>query len=607
MYANRLSTEAFVAVFAVAILTIGMLPNPPAHAQDIHIDFDLGIELPVPPLPPLPPVPPAPVLPPAVLEPPVPTPPPPVVQPQVQAEVGVEVLMRGPIHEAFASVVSFEPHPGIVVPRPAPPPIEEVPPGYRPRGEHVEWIPGYWAWDDERRDFLWVSGVWRASPPARQFVPGYWMEVRGGFQWVSGYWATVDTSVQQVSEIRYLPKPPPPRDLEPVGPAPSARHFWAPGCWVWQETRYSWRPGFWIEDRPAYMYCPAHYIWAPGGYIFVEGYWDYDLQARGVLFAPVYYEQPVYQQTTYSYSPRAVVDPDTLTDHLFVRPQYDHYYFGDFHAARYSTAGIQPWFSFHAGARFYDPIYAHYRAVHLREDRDWEQRVRSRYAQLRDNPGARPQYPFDARAGMVAATDAPMGGSIVRPLDDLAVHSDATIRYEPIEDDAIQAFGYRGRQMHRFRDQRRDIDRRAAARRGAGTSAHIGLLTIPVPPLSPDGADARVRLAPAFPMPPSPFDVPRTSPSRGSHRRDRGDMDNDKDWEKERERRAKALEKERERQQKQLEEQQKQWQRERQGRQKRLEELRKQSKRGYESRQKTLEQEREKRKKEREKKKDKKN
>ena len=42
-----------------------------------------------------------------------------------------------------------------------PEPIEELPPEYRPDGDNVRWIPGYWAWDDERQDFLWISGLWR--------------------------------------------------------------------------------------------------------------------------------------------------------------------------------------------------------------------------------------------------------------------------------------------------------------------------------------------------------------------------------------------------------------------------------------------------------------
>ena len=90
------------------------------------------------------------------------------------AEQGVQVLTRGPVHEAFAETVTFDPEPGVVVSKAPPAAIEELPPAHRPEGAHVTWIPGYWGWDDERNDFLWVSGIWRALPPGRQWVPGYW-------------------------------------------------------------------------------------------------------------------------------------------------------------------------------------------------------------------------------------------------------------------------------------------------------------------------------------------------------------------------------------------------------------------------------------------------
>src|SRR5690349_12376128 len=72
-----------------------------------------------------------------------------VAEPREEAidETGVEVLTRGPVHEAFAETISLEPQAGIVVPRMPPEAIEEIPPDQRPAGENVAWIPGYWAWD----------------------------------------------------------------------------------------------------------------------------------------------------------------------------------------------------------------------------------------------------------------------------------------------------------------------------------------------------------------------------------------------------------------------------------------------------------------------------
>src|SRR5258708_7052034 len=85
---------------------------------------------------------------------------------------GVEAQARGPIHEGYASPVDGQPAPGRIVDRQPPEPIEEVPAEQKPEGDNVQWISGYWAWDDARSDFLWVSGFWRVPPPGRAWVPG---------------------------------------------------------------------------------------------------------------------------------------------------------------------------------------------------------------------------------------------------------------------------------------------------------------------------------------------------------------------------------------------------------------------------------------------------
>ncbi len=107
--------------------------------------------------------------------------PPPDAAPVAQAD-GTEVLASGPIHEAYAEPVDTKPQPTSVVPKQPPDSIQEIPPDQKPAGENVQWIPGYWSWDTDRNDFIWVSGVWRVPPPDQQWMPGYWNQVNGGWQ-----------------------------------------------------------------------------------------------------------------------------------------------------------------------------------------------------------------------------------------------------------------------------------------------------------------------------------------------------------------------------------------------------------------------------------------
>src|SRR5262249_49490168 len=150
---------------------------------------------------------------------------------------GTQALTQGPIHEAFAEPIVFDPKPGPVVPKAPPKPIPEVPPDQKPEGANVQWIPGYWAWDDARNDFIWVSGVWRAIPPDREWIPGYWQQVEGGYQWVPGYWRSTEAT-----QVEYLPEPPASVENGPSSPPPSADATWAPGMWAWQDSQYAWRP-----------------------------------------------------------------------------------------------------------------------------------------------------------------------------------------------------------------------------------------------------------------------------------------------------------------------------------------------------------------------------
>jgi hypothetical protein len=137
-------------------------------------------------------------------------------------------------------------------------------------------------------------------------------------------------------------------------------------------------------------------VWAPRGYVFVDGYWDYSIARRGVLFAPVYFRSPVYTQRSYSYSPRTAISLSVLASHLFVRPSYQHYYFGDYYGTNYSTAGYYPSYSFHSSRSGYDPVYAEQRWRN-RHDDQWEQRRQAEFQRRRDQESARPPHTWEAQ------------------------------------------------------------------------------------------------------------------------------------------------------------------------------------------------------------------
>ncbi|MFO0804489.1 MAG: hypothetical protein U0791_15360 [Gemmataceae bacterium] len=314
-------------------------------------------------------------------------------QPADEADDGPDVLARGPVHEAYASTVEM-PKAGEIAPKAPPAPIEELPPDQKPEGDNVQWIPGYWDWDDERTDFIWISGFWRVPPPNHVWMPGSWNKVTDGYQWTSGFWQLTQPNQPQ-PELQYLPPPPQPIEVGPSTLAPDDASVYVTGSWVWR-GRYVWRPGYWIAYRPGWIWTPCHYRWTPLGYVFIDGYWDYPLASRGVLFAPVYYPRRVFAPGYY-YTPRYVIATPVLFGSLFIRRGYSSYYFGDYYTVNYGRIGYQPWCApamrgvavVPARAWSYDPMWSYYSA-NYRQTPQWSVNIAGVYAGRYDGSMARP-------------------------------------------------------------------------------------------------------------------------------------------------------------------------------------------------------------------------
>ncbi len=353
---------------------------------------------------------------------------------------GVEYLTRGPLHEAFAEPYDANPEPSPVVQKQPPEPIDELPPEYRPDGKNVTWIPGYWSWDDEREDFIWVSGVWRDLPPGQQWVPGYWDRAEGGYRYIGGFWAS-----SNMSEVQYLPEPPKSLEQGPSSPAPGEDHFYVPGNWVYENNDYQWQPGFWSSSHADWVWVPAQYVWTPRGCVYQAGYWDHDVAHRGVLFTPVYYSQPVYRNAGYSYRPRYTIDTSVgLFVHLFVRPSHRHYYFGDYYGSRYSN-NYYPWATRYQGYQHYDPFYA---SFHNRNGRGGSNNllgwITNQYQVFADNDRYRPARTIaDQRNFLRTSQNAEIDPTILRltsvgeSLDALVNNQDSDLNLTPIDNDEV--------------------------------------------------------------------------------------------------------------------------------------------------------------------------
>ncbi len=330
---------------------------------------------------------------------------PPPPQPDVP-QVEFTGLNRGLVHEAFAQPYHGS-SPNVLVVKDQPPArINETPPAIGPGSRDFIWIPGYWGWEDPEQRFIWISGVWRRPPLGATWNPGFWQKVTTGYAWVSGFWSQED-NLPLFTER-------PPRDRqEDRGEAPSEQHFWAPGHWAPQGDQFDWQAGFWARGRENLVWMPLQYHWTPSGYIMVPGYWDYELEDRGVLFNPVVFSQTVTAQTRYS--PETVVLLEQLPVHLFVDTTYCHYYYGDYYQTRLPD---NRFFAWSQNRQYYDPLQVFY----LTFQQNRFNTYRTRHAYFRDHADLRPRHTWRdeqiwRKRGNVSVGDALLSAGINLLLD----------------------------------------------------------------------------------------------------------------------------------------------------------------------------------------------
>ena len=354
----------------------------------------------------------------------------------------IEVLTRGPVHEAYAQPLEQQPEPGTPVPKGPPAPIPEEPPPQGPDLDNAQWIPGYWAWDAERNDFIWVSGVYRVAPQGRTFVPGYWTQTPNGWRWIAGFWSDPNQP-----DMPYAPEPPAPLDNGPSLPPPDDNSMYIPGVWVYRDSRFIWRPGYYSQSLLGRVWVPSHYVWTPNGYLFVNGYWDLPYDARGLVCAPVYFNRPLWADAGWCYRPNFVVGYDAFFDSAFIRAGSCHFYFGNFYGDRCARLGYNPWYT---GRGRYDPAFSYYGLQNYRNNPNWIAGIQQTYAGRAGGRLAAPPISLAQQTALVNARSAP---AVVTPANQFTSKQVRLVNATPTQLDTQKAAAQRNRQIAANRQQ----------------------------------------------------------------------------------------------------------------------------------------------------------
>jgi hypothetical protein len=342
-----------------------------------------------------------------------------------------DIQTRGPIHEAFSEQYQANPTPGLLITKRPPAAIEELPPNIKPEGPDVIWIPGYWAWDDENEDFMWISGIWRRPPPGHQWAPGYWATVDGGWRWVSGFWA------REAENIVYREPPPESQDHQPAVDSVQNDQFWIPGSWQWQDGQYAWSNGYYAPCQENWVWVPVRWRWTPRGYIRLAGYWDFRPTVRAMLFAPVVFRPGVLLRPRFVFTPRVVVNPWIALNHFWIRPGYGHYYFGNYYAANYGRWGFHPYANYFRHAGNWDPIFCYYQGFYRRQGIDFHARINSWNTYYHAHADVRPPLNWKAQQEFSRhhrGSDVLQTSIITSPIADFAAGAKARLPLVTIDD-----------------------------------------------------------------------------------------------------------------------------------------------------------------------------
>ncbi len=165
------------------------------------------------------------------------------------------------------------------------------------------WIDGYWEWFKDRREFVWLPGIWRRPPAGLTWKPGKWVPSPDGAVRYLGYWYDHQ---KPPTIMRRLPADDP-EFLSDGGRTATRKMigedgFWARGSWsIDAKGMYQWQPGYIAAIEPGYQWQAGRVVPVQGGYAITAGYFDVTLSQRGQVFAAI---RPAAVATTESPKPK---------------------------------------------------------------------------------------------------------------------------------------------------------------------------------------------------------------------------------------------------------------------------------------------------------------
>jgi hypothetical protein len=148
-----------------------------------------------------------------------------------------------------------------------------------------------------------------------------------------------------------------------------------------------------------------------------------------------------------------------FSEHLFLRPNYHHYYFGDYYAPSYHQHGFFAAYDHRSNRHCYDPLFAHQRWEH-RHDRQWEKNLAANFKYRRDNENARPPHTWDAMKKIDATNEDSKKNhtKMATSLDQLSKKKDGPVRFQAVDKEDRQILAKRGKEVQKASKLRYELE-----------------------------------------------------------------------------------------------------------------------------------------------------
>jgi hypothetical protein len=177
-------------------------------------------------------------------------------------------------------------------------------------------------------------------------------------------------------------------------------------------------------------------VWTPNGYLYVDGYWEQPFDMRGLAFAPIYFNDPIYTNPGWNYRPTYALNLGAFLNSAFVGPG-GGFYFGNYYSPYYARNGFNPWYN---GRGRYDPLFAYYQSGNP----NWLANQQQLYGQRLAGTAVAPPLGLVQQNALVAAKKA---NPVVTPLNQLGGQNIGLVNIAATQAAAQQAIAQQTRNI----------------------------------------------------------------------------------------------------------------------------------------------------------------